>query len=359
MILTSTPFRITLGGGGTDLPSYYREHGGFIFAIGIDKHMYIMLNPPTIDRKIRLHYTNSETTDHVTNLRHELAREALRLHGIEDKMEISSMADLPAGTVLGSSSSYLIGLLNALHHYRRDYVSLDKLAEEACHIELEVLRKPIGKQDQYMAAFGGMSALEISKDGTVEVRSVELGTSSLAALIASTHVYFTGVERDALAVLGDQNSAMQSKERLDHKRIANSLHQIKEIGRRIMAAIEEEDFDNWGRLLDVHWHNKKQLSSKISLSKIDHLYDHVKAEYSVLGGKVIGAGGGGFLMLYCPKQHKRLESFMLANGMPRLHYNVEREGSKVLANFSNGEAANFHPQVTFGLKAKPRMVAVS
>jgi D-glycero-alpha-D-manno-heptose-7-phosphate kinase len=209
MILTSTPFRVTLGGGGTDLPSYYREHGGFIFAMGIDKHMYIMVNPPAIDRKIRLHYTDSETTNHVAELRHELAREALRLHGIEDKMEISSMADLPAGTGLGSSSCYLVGLLNALHHYRRDYISLDKLAEEACHIELEVLRKPIGKQDQYMAAFGGLSALEISKEGTVEVSSVELGSSSIAALIASTHIYYTGVERDALLVLAEQNSAMQ------------------------------------------------------------------------------------------------------------------------------------------------------
>jgi D-glycero-alpha-D-manno-heptose-7-phosphate kinase len=161
MILTTTPFRVTLGGGGTDLPSYYREHGGFIFAMGIDKHMYIMINPPTVDRKIRLHYSHSETTDHVSKVRHELAREALRLHGIEDKMEVSSMADLPAGSGLGSSSCYLVGLLNALHHYRRDYVSLDKLAEEACHIELEVLGKPIGKQDQYMAAFGGLTVLEI------------------------------------------------------------------------------------------------------------------------------------------------------------------------------------------------------
>jgi D-glycero-alpha-D-manno-heptose-7-phosphate kinase len=358
MILTSTPFRITLGGGGgTDLPSYYREHGGFIFAIGIDKHMYIMLNPPTIDRKIRLHYTNSETTNHVTELRHELAREALRIHGIEDKMEVSSMADLPAGTGLGSSSSYLVGLLNALHHYRRDYISLDKLAEEACHIELEVLRKPIGKQDQYMAAFGGMSALEISQDGSVDVRSIELRASSIAALIANTHVYYTGIERDALAVLGDQNLAMQSKERPDHSRIANSLHQIKAIGREIMAAIEREDFDSWGRLLDVHWRNKKQLSSKITFSRVDHLYEHVKCAYSVLGGKVIGAGGGGFLMLYCPHKHKRLEAFMLANGMPRLHYNVEQEGSKVLANFNNGEAANFHPRVTFGLNGTPRITA--
>jgi D-glycero-alpha-D-manno-heptose-7-phosphate kinase len=357
MILTTTPFRVTLGGGGTDLPSYYREHGGFIFAMGIDKHMYIMINPPTVDRKIRLHYSNSETTDHVTQVRHELAREALRLQGIDDKMEVSSMADLPAGTGLGSSSCYLVGLLNALHHYRRDYVSLDTLAEEACYIELEVLGKPIGKQDQYMAAFGGLTVLDIERDGTVDVRSIELGSSSLSALIANTHIYYTGVERDALSVLAEQNGALESKNRVDHARVADSMHQIKELGRRIMSAIETEDFDSWGRLLDEHWRNKKRLSSKISFGKVDQLYEYVRTEYSVLGGKVIGAGGGGFLMLYCPQQHKRLEAFMLANRMPRLHYNIEREGSKVLANSNNGEAANCHPQVTFGLQARPRLAA--
>jgi D-glycero-alpha-D-manno-heptose-7-phosphate kinase len=359
MILTTTPFRVTLGGGGTDLPSYYREHGGFIFAMGIDKHMYIMLNPPTVDRKIRLHYSNSETTHHVSQVRHELAREALRLHGIEDKIEVSSMADLPAGTGLGSSSCYLVGLLNALHHYRRDYVSLDKLAEEACYIELEVLRKPIGKQDQYMAAFGGLTVLEIGKDGTVEVRSIELGSSSIAALIANTHIYYTGVERDALEVLAEQDGALQNTRRREHARVADSMHQIKELGRRILRAIETEDFDTWGRLLDEHWHYKKLLSSKISFGQVDRLYEQVKADFSVLGGKVIGAGGGGFLMLYCPVQHKRLEMFMQANGMPRLHYSVEREGSKVLANSNNGEAANSHPQVTFGLQARPRLAAAS
>jgi D-glycero-alpha-D-manno-heptose-7-phosphate kinase len=357
MILTSTPFRVTLGGGGTDLPSYYREHGGFIFAMGIDKHMHIMINPPTIDRKIRLHYSQSETADNVAHVRHELAREALRLHGIEDKMEISSMADLPAGTGVGSSSCYLVGLLNALHHYRRDYVSLDKLAEEACHIELEVLRKPIGKQDQYMAAFGGLTVLEIAKDGSVEVSPVELGSSSIAALIANTHIYYTGVTRDARSVLSDQNSAAGSKEHRDHARVLDSLHQIKELGRQILAAIENEDFDAWGRLLDEHWRSKKRLSSRISSSKIDDLYEHAKAEYSVLGGKVIGAGGGGFLMLYCPAESKRLEAFMLANEMPRLHYNVERDGSKVLANFSNGANPCFHPEVTFGLQHRPRLAA--
>jgi D-glycero-alpha-D-manno-heptose-7-phosphate kinase len=231
------------------------------------------------------------------------------------------------------------------------------LAEEACYIELEVLGKPIGKQDQYMAAFGGLTVLDIERDGTVDVRSIELGSSSLSALIANTHIYYTGVERDALSVLAEQNGALESKNRVDHARVADSMHQIKELGRRIMSAIETEDFDSWGRLLDEHWRNKKRLSSKISFGKVDQLYEYVRTEYSVLGGKVIGAGGGGFLMLYCPQQHKRLEAFMLANRMPRLHYNIEREGSKVLANSNNGEAANCHPQVTFGLQARPRLAA--
>ena len=151
MIITRTPFRITLGGGGTDLPSFYQHYGGFIFAMGIDKYMYVMTNPPTVDNKIRLHYSQTEIVNHVSELQHELAREALSLNRINEKIEVSSMADLPDGTGVGSSSCYLVGLLNALHHYRRDYVSIKKLAEEACHIELDVLKKGIGKQDQYMA----------------------------------------------------------------------------------------------------------------------------------------------------------------------------------------------------------------
>jgi len=342
MILTRTPFRVTLGGGGTDLPSYYSEHGGFIFAMGIDKHMYVMINPPTIDRKIRLHYTQSETTDHVDQLKHELAREALRLHGISDKMEISSMADLPAGTGLGSSSCYVIGLLNALHQYRRDYVTLQQLAEEACHIELEILGKPIGKQDQYMATFGGLTILRIARDGSVEVDSVDLGSSSLAALVANTHIYYTGVERNALEVLAVQDRAMKRSEEANHGRVADGLHAIKDLGGRILAAIRGEDFDEWGRLLEEHWRNKKLLSDKVTLSRVDQLYDHVRKEYSVLGGRIIGAGGGGFLMLYCPDQHRRLEAFMESNGMPRLHYSVQSDGSKVIANFDNGSSSIFH-----------------
>lgn len=349
MIVTRTPFRVTLGGGGTDLPSYYEKYGGFIFAMGIDKYMYVMTNPPTVDRKIRLHYTQSETVDHIGELRHELAREALRFHGIEDKFEISSMADLPAGTGVGSSSCYLVGLLTALHHYRLDYVSLQTLAEEACHIELNVLKKGIGRQDQYMAAYGGLTVLEIGTGGTVKVRSVELGSSSLAALVANTHIYYTGHLRNTLEVLTDQNEAMKSKAQPNHQQVADSLHRIKDLGYRILDAVEREDFDAWGLMLDEHWRYKKRMSAKISLSVVDRLYDEVKVRYGVLGGKIVGAGGGGFLMLYCPANHKPLEEFMLSQGMPRLHYVVEPEGSKVVANIGSAKVHQFHPRQTVGV----------
>jgi len=351
MIVARTPFRVTLGGGGTDLPSYYEKYGGFIFAMGIDKYMYVMTNPPTVDNKIRLHYSQSETVDHARELRHELAREALRLQGIEEKFEISSMADLPAGTGVGSSSCYLVGLLTAIHHYRREYVSLQTLAEEACHIELNVLKKGIGKQDQYMAAYGGLTVLDIATDGKVKVRSVELGSSSLAALVADTHIYYTGLLRNTLEVLTDQNEAMKSKEMPNHQQVAESLHRIKGLGYRILDAIEREDFDAWGEMLDEHWQYKKRMSSKITLSVVDRLYDEVKTNYGVLGGKIIGAGGGGFLMLYCPRNHKRLEQFMLSQGMPRLHYMIEPEGSKVVANVASTKAMMFHPR---GFSAEER-----
>ncbi|MBV8515779.1 MAG: galactokinase [Acidobacteria bacterium] len=337
MIVTRTPFRVTLGGGGTDLPSYYERHGGFIFAMGLDKYMYVVVNRPTVGRKIRLHYSQSEVVDRVDELRHELAREALRAHGIEDTFEVASIADLPAGTGLGSSSCYLVGLLNALHHDRRDYVPLPQLAEEACHIELDILRQPIGKQDQYMATYGGLTVLDIAPAGRVAVRQLRPSTSDIAELVAHTHIYYTGAQRDAREVLHDQNSAMQTKDSAAHARVADSLHRIKDLGYRILEAVEASNFDRWGELLDEHWQNKKQLSGKISLRKVDAIYDEVRARFGVLGGKIIGAGGGGFLMLYCPsRQHATLEKFMAEHGMPRMHYNVEPEGTKVVAQMGHG-----------------------
>ena len=336
MIATRTPFRVTLGGGGTDLPSYYREHGGFIFAMGLDKYMYVIVNRPVMGTSIRLHYSQAEVVDHVGQLRHELAREALRLNGIEQQFEIASIADIPAGTGLGSSSCYLVGLLNALHHYRRDYISLQALAEEACHIELDILKEGIGKQDQYLAAFGGLTVMEIDRDGQVAVRQIALSSSAVAQFVANTHIYYTGTQRGAQEVLADQNQAMQAKADPSHARVAGSLHAIKDLGYRILAAIEGEEFDRWGQLLDEHWQAKKQMSGKISLSKVDTIYQEVRANRNVLGGKIIGAGGGGFLMLYCQRDPAGLERFMAGQGMPRLHYTIDPEGTKVVSQMGPG-----------------------
>jgi D-glycero-alpha-D-manno-heptose-7-phosphate kinase len=336
MIVTRTPFRVTLGGGGTDLPSFYQQHGGFIFGMGIDKYMYIMLNPPIVDSRIRLHYSRSETVDHVSELQHELAREALRLNGVESRIEISSMADLPDGTGLGSSGAYLVGLLTALHQFRRDYVSLATIAEEACRIELDVLGKAVGKQDQYMAAFGGMTVLDIQQDGRVDVRGVDVSSASLETFIANTHLYYTGQRRSAVDVLQEQDVALRETAAPNRGRVTDALLQIRDLGYRILDAVEREDYDAWGRLLDEHWQHKKRMSARISLAPVDALYDRVRSEFGVLGGKIVGAGGGGFLMLYAPSRHRELETFMLTQGMPRLHYKIESAGTKVIADHANG-----------------------
>jgi D-glycero-alpha-D-manno-heptose-7-phosphate kinase len=337
MIVTRTPFRVTLGGGGTDLPSFYERHGGFVFAMGIDKYMYIMLNPPTIDRKIRLQYSRSEIVDHADELQHDLAREAFRAHGIEEAMEISSLADLPAGVGLGSSSSYLVGLLSALREYRRLPAPPQELAEEACRIELDVLKKPIGKQDQYMAAFGGLTVLDIRKDGAVAVRSARFQASTVFDLIANTHIYYTGVQRVATDILSEQDAALRAAPSSSGAPVADSLLRIKEIGYRVLEAIEGENFDDFGRLMHDHWEHKRRMSAKISLGAVDELYDTVRERFHVLGGKIIGAGGGGFLMLYCPSNHRALTEFMERHSMPRLRYTLEFEGAKVVANVFNSQ----------------------
>jgi D-glycero-alpha-D-manno-heptose-7-phosphate kinase len=336
VIVTRTPFRVTLGGGGTDLPSYYSRHGGFIFAMGLDKYMYVTVNRPTVGSKIRLHYSQSEVVDDIDDLRHELAREALRAHDVRYGFEVASIADLPAGTGLGSSSCYLVGLLNALHHDRRDYVPLQALAEEACHIELDILKQPIGKQDQYMAAYGGLTVLEIDRDGSVTVRQLRPSSSDIADFVSRTHIYYTGEQRDAREVLHEQNSAMQQNEGSAHDRVEDSLSRIKDLGYRILDAVETSNFDTWGQMLDEHWQNKKKMSSKISLARVDSIYEEVRARFGVLGGKIIGAGGGGFLMLYCPDNRAALERFMHEQGMPRMHYTIEPEGTKVVAQMGHG-----------------------
>jgi D-glycero-alpha-D-manno-heptose-7-phosphate kinase len=325
MIITRTPFRVTLGGGGTDLPSFYQEHGGFILAAAIDKYMFLNVNAPIVDDKIRVRYTNSEMVDHVDDVKHTLAREALRHFGVTRGIEIVSIADIPAGTGLGSSSSYLVGLLNALHTLLQDQATPQKLAEEACRIELEVLKKPIGKQDQYMAAFGGLTALDIDPDGRVCVTRLDLDVDLMESLEHNILMFYTNEMRDATAILKKQDSATRTKD----KTVVKSLHEIKDIGLEISDAISKGNLRRFGELLDVHWQSKKRLAEGISNPQIDAWYELAK-QNGAIGGKISGAGGGGFLMLYCEENKPRLREALRAAGLRELKFRFDFEGSKVV-----------------------------
>jgi D-glycero-alpha-D-manno-heptose-7-phosphate kinase len=338
MIVTRTPFRITLGGGGTDLPNFYRKHGGYVLALGIDKYMYVALNVPYADRKIRLHYTRSETVDHVNELKHELAREALVAHGIVDAIEIASMADLPAGTGLGSSGSYLVGLLTAIRAYLLRPASAEDVAAEACRIELDILKKPIGKQDQYTAAIGGLTELHIDRDGAVRIEKIGLPSYAIADFLANTHLYYTNIQRATTEILDEQSKAME----VGQSAVEDNLLRIREIGYKIGQAFREAEFDRFGQLLHEHWQSKRALSARVTVPAVERLYDYLRQEYGVLGGKVAGAGGGGFLMLYCPRNGKRLTEFMESQGMSRLTYAAEFEGSRVVTNLLSARSIHNH-----------------
>lgn len=330
MITTRTPLRVTLGGGGTDLESYYRHGGGFIFAMALDKYIHITAHRPAFLTEVALHGPDPERVQRAEGLRHELVRAALLSHGIEDRFEAASIGDIAGGTGLGSSSCFLVGLLRALHALQGQEPDTQALAEEACKLEIEVLAKGIGKQDQYMAAFGGLTTLDIATDGQVTVGRVDLAPEVEAAFLTHTHIYYTGLRRDAAVILDAQNQAMQAGSGAEHARAAQSLGTIKDLGYRIRDAWQAGDLDGWGHMLHEHWLSKKALSSKISWPHIDQLYDHVRARLGVTGGKVIGAGGGGFLMLFTPGPGDELEAFMAGQNMPRLRYSIDRAGSRVL-----------------------------
>lgn len=330
MIITQTPFRITLGGGGTDLPSFYEQHGGFVFTMSINKYMYIFLHRlPVMERKSIIRYSQVEVVDNVEDIKHPLVREALRLHNLRVPVEISSIADMPAKTGLGSSGSYLVGLLTAIRAYKGESVSVGQIAEEACHIEMNILGEPVGKQDQYIAAFGGFRVLEIARDGHVTVRDVPVDFNMATELVSKARVYYTGIQRSATNVLRGQDDAARKTESEDHSRVVDSLCQIKEIGKKIEKAFLNHDLDSFAVLMDEHWRHKQRMSQKISLSVMDVLYEKVKRDFGVLGGKIIGAGGGGFIMLYSPRNGRDLDNFMAANDMPRVSYFPSPHGSRV------------------------------
>jgi D-glycero-alpha-D-manno-heptose-7-phosphate kinase len=323
MIIARSPLRISLGGGGTDLPSYYREHGGFLIAAAIDKAVYVTVHRTFVDELV-VRYSQIERVPGPRAVRHPIVSEALGLLGIDERnIEITSMADIPAGTGLGSSGSFGTALLKALYRYRNKVLSQGELAEKACHIEIDMLQEPVGKQDQYVAAFGGVNCYEIHPDDTVTVTPLELSDDTLDEFELRVLMFSTGIIRQAPEILRDQDTRTRKNSPV---MIAN-LHAIKEIGHQSRAVLESGRLDEYGKLLHEHWERKRRRSAMISNPRIDHWYD-VARNNGTLGGKLIGAGGG-FLM-FLADDAPRLRKAMEAEGLSELRFGFDYKGTTIL-----------------------------
>ena len=324
MIITRSPLRITLGGGGTDLPSYYREHGGFLIAAAIDKYVYVTVMRP-FTPGIYLKYSKLEHVDAADDVQHPIIREAIKLLGFRTpQVEITTLADIPAGTGLGSSGSFTTALLKALYAHRRRLLHPSELAELACEIEIERLEEPIGKQDQYIAAYGGLTCFTFHKDGRVEAEPLKLPIDAMFNLEDNLLLFFTGFSRSAGSILADQ----QQRTRADDGEMLRNLHYVKELGLRSRAALESGDTAAFGELMHEHWEHKKRRIGGMSNPQIDEWYE-LGRRNGALGGKLVGAGGGGFLMFYA-EDHRRLRSAMAAAGLEEVRFRFDFEGTKVL-----------------------------
>ena len=324
MIITRSPLRVSLGGGGTDLPSYYREHGGFLIAAAIDKYVYITLHRRFVEGFL-LKYSRLEEAATIDEIKHPVIREALKLAGVQERnLEITSMADIPTGTGLGSSGSFTTALLKAFHALRKNLVHPSELAEQACQIELEKLGEPIGKQDQYISAYGGITCFKFLSDGRVEAWPLKVSEETLFNLEDNLLLFFTGYSRSASAILKEQDD----KSKQADKAMVDNLHFVKELGQQSQLALERDDLCEFARLMDVHWQHKKQRSRSMSNQDIDSWYDHAMGN-GALGGKVIGAGGGGFLMFYADDK-ARLRHAMREKGLTEVRFRFDFEGTKIL-----------------------------
>jgi D-glycero-alpha-D-manno-heptose-7-phosphate kinase len=327
MILARAPLRISLGGGGTDLPSYSSRYGGFVLSAAIDKYVHICAHRPAIEQGIRLKYSRLEHVTSVQDVVHNLVRPALQFLGLEGNLEIASMADVPAGTGLGSSGAYTVALLAALHALRRETVPVQTLAEQASHIEMDLARRPVGKHDHFIAAFGGITCLEIGTDGQVHVTPLAISDAVAEALGSAVLLFYTGISRPSSDVLTDQQRDTEAGD----ARVLESLHRTKELGYGIKESLEQGDIERFGRLLDEHWQTKKRRSGKVSAPQLDAWYDLAKAN-GAFGGKIMGAGGGGFFMFCCPAGARmRLRKALTAAGLREMSYAFDRDGAKVLS----------------------------
>jgi D-glycero-alpha-D-manno-heptose-7-phosphate kinase len=325
VIITRSPLRISLGGGGTDVPSYYRAHTGFLIAAALDKYVYVTLHE-TFRQEIIVKYSKMEHVQSVEEIRHPIVREALRMVPVEDPhLEIASMADIPAGTGLGSSGSFTTALLRALHAYKHNFVPPRELAEQACQIEIERLGEPVGKQDPYIAAFGGLTCFTFLPEERVEVEPLRLRPETLADLEDNLVLFFTGFTRSASEILREQDRRTREQ---DGEMLAN-LHFVKELGYRTRQAIQAGDLRGFAELMDVHWQHKKKRSGAMTNPAIDAYYELARA-HGALGGKLIGAGGGGFLMFYA-EDKTRLRAALRQAGLREVRFRFDFQGTRVVA----------------------------
>ena len=324
MIITRSPLRISLGGGGTDLPSYYRRFGGFLIAAAIDKYVYITLHQ-TFARELIIKYSQLEHVCSADDVQHPIVREALRLVGLErPNLEITSMADIPAGTGLGSSGSFTAALLKALHAYCKNLVHPAELAAQACEIELVKLGEPIGKQDQYISAYGGITCFRFEPDDRVEAWPVRVCPETLLNLEDNLILMFTGYSRSASGILKDQDSRSQQ----DDSEMLENLHFVKDLGMRSYEALEAGRLEEFADLMNIHWEHKRKRSHSISNPRIDEWYELARKN-GALGGKLIGAGGGGFLLFYCENK-KHCRHALGQAGLREVRFHFDFEGTKVL-----------------------------
>lgn len=324
MIITRTPLRISIGGGGTDLPSYYEGYGGFVISAAINKHIYVGINE-TFSGGYFLKYSSLEHAFQIDDIRHPLIREVLRLHEVPAPIEIVSMADIPAGTGLGSSGAFAVGLLRAVHALKRKYVDPGVVAEEACRIEIEVLQNPVGKQDQYIAAYGGLACFDFQEDGQVNVSPLNISNSTLYDLEEHLLMFFTGYSRNASVVLDDQKVRSQAGD----AQMLDNLHYIKQLGLCIKLALEQGNSRRFGELMHDHWMHKKLRSPGTTNEGINRWYD-IGRENGAIGGKLVGAGGGGFLLFYA-EDRDALRRAMSREGLREVRFAFDHEGSKLLA----------------------------
>jgi D-glycero-alpha-D-manno-heptose-7-phosphate kinase len=320
VVFSRAPLRISLGGGGTDLPSYYRAHGGFLVSGAIDKYVY-MLTHTVFQRRYRMKYSEMEEVDEIAAIRHPILRETLLRHWRGNPLEIASLADVPAGTGMGSSGAYTVCLLKGLAHARRVSITPGALAEAACEIEIDVLGEPVGKQDPYVAAHGGICAYTFHPDGGVEVEPIELSPSVQRALRDRLLLFYTGEARSASKVLADQDARSKAGEA---QMLAN-LHRTKEIGRESCALLAAGDLDSYAELMNAHWEHKRSRSPGMANERIDTLYTLARRS-GAIGGKLVGAGGGGFLLVYALRPEDTRQA-MAAAGAPELPFDFEFGGA--------------------------------